>query len=157
MRSTFTIILLLICTNVIAQNNFLGKSQKHIEDFYRDKANYYLKIDTLSPENILLTFKSLFQYPYYTYEMDITVDVCISYGLVSKDKDVLGAYFDLLDFYGTIIRKDTVNHNVIFEVKQSNILRYYDIKQPYIEDDNINRRSLFYILVREKRLDFTDY
>ena len=157
MKTTIVILFVFCSISATGQHNFIGKTQTCIEDYYQNNANYYLKIDTLTQDNVLLTFKSLFQYPYYTYEIDLGTDNCISYGVVSKNTNVLDAYFDILSFAGNLIRKDTINHNKIYELKQGNILRFYDIKQPYLDDNNVNRRSLFYILVREKRLDLGDY
>jgi hypothetical protein len=157
MRKFYIIVLLFTGITTFGQHNFLGKSEQYIRNFFKPDKNYYLKIDTLSQDNILLTFKSLYQYPYYTYEMDLNIDECISYGIVSKNKEVLGTYFDLLNYIGIILKKDTTNNTIVYEINKNGIIRYYDIKQPYLRDENFNRRSLFYILVRQKKISNGDY
>jgi hypothetical protein len=149
-KTVFIIIIVIYCIPLNAQINFLGKSHKTIKDFFKNDPNFIEKIDTLSQENILLTFKSVNQYPYYTYIMDIKQDSCISFGLVAKNKDILNVYLDFLDFAGELIKEDTIAHNKLYEVIASGRTRYYDIKQPFVNDPNPNRKNLFYILVREK-------
>lgn len=143
-------ILIIFCIQSNAQTNFLGKSHKTIKDFFKSNPDFIEKIDTLSQENILLTFKSINQYPYYTYIMDIKKDSCISFGLVAKNRDILNVYLDFLDFSGELIKEDTIAHNKLYEIITPERTRYFDIKQPFLNDPNPNRKNLFYILVREK-------
>ncbi len=157
MKNTCLIIFVLLSFSVNGQKNLLGKSEEFIKNYFSDDPTFYLKIDSLTPENILLTFKSLYQYPYYTYEIDLMTDICVSYGVVSKNQDVLGTYLSLLNFAGTIVLRDSANYGFRFELKKGNTIRYYDIKQPYREDENVHRKNLFYILVREKRINVGDF
>jgi hypothetical protein len=153
MKQLLTIVLFFAFIGLIrGQNNFLGKSQEYITQFYEKNNNFSMVIDTLTEDNILMTFKSLQQYPYYTYEINTKKNVCVSYGLVSKDENILQTYFELLEFAGKLVKKDKFSHSWIYEIRNGEKVRYYIIKQPYLDDQNSLRRKLFYVLIREKTL-----
>ncbi|NJO92915.1 MAG: hypothetical protein HC831_31080, partial [Chloroflexia bacterium] len=86
MKKSFLVVitLLLGVSTSYTQHNLLGKSQKYIRSFYNLGNEFALKVDTIGQKAILLTYKTEKQYPFYTYEIDLHKDLCISYGVVSK-------------------------------------------------------------------------
>jgi len=149
--------LLLICyahfvwsCAVYSQHNMLGKLQKYIRSFYELSNEYNIKIDTLSKRSILLSFKPENQYPFYTYEINTNEDVCVSYGIVSKDPNVLKTYMDMLDYIGEVVEMDSTYNNFTYRVSTDQKVCFFSIKQPYYNSQFLTRRSLFYILVTEQ-------
>jgi hypothetical protein len=130
----------------------LGKSLNYIKSFYELSNEYSLKIDTLSKRSILLSYRPEKQYPFYTYEINTYEDVCVSYGIVSKDQNVLKSYLDILDFVGEVVEMDSTYNNFTYKVATDQKVCYYSIKQPYFNSQFLTRRSLFYILVTEQPL-----
>jgi len=122
----------------------------YIKSFYELSNEYNLKIDTLSKRSVLLSYRPEKQYPFYTYEINTLEDVCVSYGIVSKDQNVLKSYLDILDFVGEVIEMDSTYNNFTYKVATSQKVCYYSIKQPYFNSQFLTRRSLFYILVTEQ-------
>ncbi len=151
MKLRFLLILLLFsASQVSAQRNLIGKSQKYIKSFYKLSGEYHGIIDTINQNTILLTYKSDKQYPFYTYEIDLQEDKCISYGIVSKDHNTLMCYLDLLDYIGELVEVDSTYNNFTYQVKNDNRICYFSIKQPYYNSQFLSRRGLFYILITEK-------
>ncbi len=151
MRLRFLLIIL-FCNTLLgfSQRNLIGKSQKYIESFYKLSNQYHQIIDTININTILLTYKSDKQYPFYTYEIDLKKDKCISYGIVSKDHNILTTYLDLLDYIGELVEVDSTYNNFTYQVKNDNRICYFSIKQPYYNSQFLSRRDLFYILITEK-------
>lgn len=137
-----------ICSS---QHNMLGKTQKYIRSFYNLSMEYLLKVDTLASESILLSYKTENQYPFYTYEIDLGEDQCVSYGIVSKDNSTLKAYIDLLDYVGELIEVDSTYNNFTYKIETKQKTCFFTIKQPYFNSQFLTRRSLFYILVTEQQ------
>jgi hypothetical protein len=128
----------------------LGKSQKYIRSFYELSNEFSLKTDTLSKRSILLSFRPEKQYPFYTYEINTVEDACVSYGVVSKDPNVLKTYLDILDFIGEVVEMDSTYNNFTYKVATDQKVCFYSIKQPYFNSQFLTRRNLFYILVTEQ-------
>lgn len=147
----FALIGIFLSTNYIyGQRNLIGKSQTYIQSFYNLSRNYHLAIDTINKSSILLTYKSEKQYPFYTYEIDLIEDKCISFGIVSKDHNTLRTYLDLLDYIGELVEADSTYNNFTYQVKNEGRICFFTIKQPYFNSQFLSRRNLFYILVTEK-------
>ena len=138
---------------VYPQHNMLGKSQKYIRSFFELSSEFSLKVDTLSKRSILLSYKPEKQYPFYTYEINTTEDVCVSYGVVSKDPDVLRTYIDILNYIGEVVEMDSTYNNFTYKVATNKKVCFYSIKQPYFNSQFLTRRSLFYILVTEQTVN----
>lgn len=149
MKTSLTaIIVLAFCFNTHAQIDFIGKSRLAIVEHFSADPLYQIKIDSLSKGTLLITIKyNERQYPFYTYEVDTKKDRCSSFGLVSKNRDVLDAYLDILDKTGLIIQNDPEKKMIVYRVGIGNVCRYYSINRPYWNDKNKNKRELFYILV----------
>lgn len=145
------ILILSIFNNGRSQHNMLGKSQKYISSFYSLSREFNQKIDTIGQNTILLTYKTQKQYPFYTYEIDLMQGNCVSYGIVAKDKTVLDTYFELLNYIGEIVKVDSTYNNFVYKIETSNKISYFTIKQPFINSQFLSRRSVFYILVSEKK------
>jgi hypothetical protein len=135
-----------------SQHNMLGKSQKFIRSFYELANEYGLSVDTLSKRSVLLSYKPEKQYPFYTYEINIPDDVCISFGIVSKDPNVLKTYLDILNYIGELVEIDSTYNNFTYRVTTDQKISFFSIKQPYFNSQFLTRRSLFYILVTEQPL-----
>jgi len=133
-----------------SQRNLIGKSQTYIQSFYNLSGNYNLNIDTINENSILLTYKSEKQYPFYTYEIELQEDKCISFGIVSKNHNTLRTYIDLLDYIGEMVEADSTYNNFTYQVKKDGKICFFTIKQPYFNSQFLTRRNLFYILVTEK-------
>lgn len=140
----------------LAQHNMLGKPQKYIRSYYELANEYNLKIDTLSKQSILLSYKPEKQYPFYTYEINLTDDVCVSFGIVSKDINVLNTYLELLDYLGELVEMDSTYNNYTYKVARGQKNAFFSIKQPYYNSQFLSRRSLFYILITEEKAIETD-
>ncbi len=145
-----------------SQHNMLGKSQGYICSFYMLSENSQLKIDTVNRNLILLTYKTQKKYPYFTYEIDLEEDRCTSYGIVSKNSKILGAYLEMLDYLGEVVDVDSTFKNFVYKVSTKEKTSFFSIQQPYINSPFLKMRDLFYILVTEeektdKNSDLTNY
>ncbi|RLD61311.1 MAG: hypothetical protein DRI95_14390 [Bacteroidetes bacterium] len=150
----FVILSILLSTNYIyGQRNLIGKSQTYIQSFYNLSGNHSLNIDTINQKSVLLTYKSESQYPFYTYEINLKEDKCISFGIVSKNHNTLRTYLDLLDYVGEMVEADSTYNNFTYQVKNDGKICFFTIKQPYYNSQFLTRRNLFYILVTEKYWD----
>lgn len=147
----FTFLIILSVNFAFSQHNMLGKSQKYIRSFYALSMEFFLKVDTIANQSILLSYKTDKQYPYYTYEIDLEDDICVSYGIVSKDNSTLKVYLDLLDYIGELIEVDSTYNNFTYKIETNQKTSFFTIKQPYYNSQFLTRRNLFYILVTEQR------
>jgi hypothetical protein len=142
--------LLFYSDSINAQHNMLGKPQKYIRSYYNLSLDFILKIDTISSNSLMLTYKSEKQYPFYTYEIDMDEDICTSYGIVSKDPETLNSYLEVLNYIGELVEVDSTYNNFTYKVETSQKISIFTIKQPYYNSQFLTRRSLFYILVTEE-------
>ncbi len=150
----FAVISILLSTNYLyGQRNLIGKSQTYIQSFYNLSGKHKLSVDTINQKSILLTYKSENQYPFYTYEINLEEDKCISFGIVSKNHNTLRTYLDLLDYVGEMVEADSTYNNFTYQVKNDGRICFFTIKQPYYNSQFLTRRNLFYILVTEKYWD----
>ncbi len=134
---------------VVGQHNFLGKTQEYIVKYFDHDPEYTVVIDTIG-KNILLTCKTSQPYPYYTYELDMKSNRCISFGIVSKNRELLDGYIDMLDYLGKIVQRDSAFTNVTYQIDLPNVRCYFLLKQPFVNSEYISRRNIFYILVTEE-------
>jgi len=156
-KAIFICYIQLVCSYAIySQHNMLGKSQKYIRSFYELSNEYLLKVDTLSKRSILLSYKPQNQYPFYTYEINTMEDICVSYGIVSKDPNVLKTYLDVLEFIGDVVEMDSTYNNFTYKVATDQKVCFFSIKQPYFNSQFLSRRSLFYILITEQPANLTE-
>jgi len=135
--------------SVAGQHNMLGKSQKEILSLYNTDPEYIVKVDTLNSQTILITCKTSALYPYYTYEVNRLNNRCVSFGFVSKDKQILDSYIDILEHVGERIESDSTFTNFTYKVSTASKIVYYSVKQPFINSEYISRRNIFYVLVTE--------
>ncbi len=149
MKKLIVIAFFFIPIYIYAQHNLLDKSQEFIIGFYKYDPEFTVHIDTLNRNKALITCKSVEIYPYYTYEIDLIEDRCISYGFVSKNKYVLESYIELLGYMGTIIQTDSSFTKFVYKVTLKNKIIYYTIKQPYANSNISTRKNIFYIMVNE--------
>lgn len=133
-----------------SQHNFLGKSQEFIVNYYKIEPEYRVKIDTIDHTKSLITCQTFEQYPYYTYEMDLKNDICISYGFISKKEEVLQAYIDMLDHVGELIEGNIHSNVFIYKIEQSYKTIYYRIKKPFANSEYYSRQKIFFIIVTEE-------
>ncbi len=152
MKKIFLVIVTLIlgASNSYTQHNMLGKSQKYIRSFYNLANEFTIKVDSIGQKTILLTYKTEKQYPFYTYEVDLLKDLCISYGVVSKDNNTLKSYLDILNYVGELVEVDSTYNNFVYKVETNQKTSFFTIKQPYFNSQFLTRRSVFYILVTEQ-------
>jgi len=143
--------LLLYSNSVYTQHNMLGKSQKYIRSFYNLSLEYTLKVDTITPNSLMLSYKTEKQYPFYTYEISLEDDICISYGIVSKDNATLKTYLEFLNYVGELIEVDSTYNNFTYKIETNQKTSFFTIKQPYFNSQFLTRRSLFYILITEEQ------
>ncbi len=142
--------LLLFTHSVNAQHNMLGKSQKYIRSFYNLSLEYALKVDTITTNSLMLSYKTDQQYPFYTYEINLEDDLCVSYGIVSKDNATLKTYLEFLNYVGELIEVDSTYNNFTYKIETNQKTIFFTIKQPYFNSQFLTRRSLFYILITEE-------
>ena len=148
------VISILLSTNYIyGQRNLIGKSETYIKSFYNLSGQHYQSIDTINQNSVLLTYRNEKQYPFYTYEISLKEDKCISFGIVSKNHNTLKTYLDLLDYIGELVEADSTYNNFTYRVKNDGKICFFSIKQPYYNSQFLTRRNLFYILVTEKYLE----
>ncbi len=148
----FALILMIFSVNfTFSQHNMLGKTKIYIESFYRLSNTYTLQTDTINKESVLITCKAKEHYPYYTYEINLKDKICVSYGIVSKNKNILDTYLELLSYLGELVTVDSTFSNFTYKIETKDKLSIFSIKKPYINSQFLSRRSLFYILVTEKR------
>jgi len=133
-----------------SQHNFLGESQEFIMKQYNKDPEYSIEIDTINKYTTLITCKTFEQYPYYTYEVDLLRNVCMSYAFVSKDREIYDTYVDILEHIGEVVERDSSYQNVTYKVAGNGKNAYYSIKQPFINSTYYSRRSIFYILITEE-------
>ena len=134
-----------------SQYNMLGKTKVYIESFYKLSNTYTLKTDTINKESVLITCKTKEHYPFYTYEINLKDKICVSYGIVSKNKKILDTYLELLGYLGELITVDSTYNNFTYKIETKDKLSIFSIKKPYINSQFLSRRSLFYILVTEQK------
>ena len=151
MKYLFIFFSIIICVSSIkAQHNYLGKSQEFITLQYKFDPEYTVKIDTINKNSTLITCKTFKQYPYYTYEIDIKNDICISYAFVSKNNKVLEAYIDVLDHIGEIVEQDNLFNNFTYKIESEFKTIYYSIKKPFVNSEYYSRRNIYYIIISEE-------
>ena len=150
MKAPLLFILTFVSISVFAQHNFLGKSQEFITNYYNIDPEYTIKIDTINKYNSLITCKTFNQYPYYTYEMDMRNNICISYGFVSKNEQVLNSYIDILTHLGQVVAKDSLANNYTYKIEQEYKTVFYSIKKPFLNSEHYSRRKIFFIIVSEE-------
>jgi len=150
LKKLLFLIILFTSFKANAQHNFLGENKEYILKHFKNDPEYSVEIDTINKYTTLITCKTFNQYPYYTYEIDITRDACISFAFISKDRNILDAYFDVLDHIGEIVESDSTKKNVTYKVEVDSKNAYYSIKQPYFNSDYYSRRGIFYIMVTEE-------
>lgn len=135
-----------------AQHNLLGVDFNHIFGKYDEDPEFFIKIDTVNSKTIVMTCKTSAAYPYYTYEIDVENNECVSFGTVSKDRQVFDAYVDMLSTMGKLVDIDSAKNNFTYSVNtKNNETFFYSIKQPYINSDYISRRCIFYVLVTKDK------
>jgi len=150
MKIIFISILIIYNISVFAQHNFLGKSQEFITEHYNLDPEYNVKIDTINKTNSLITCNTFEQYPYYTYEIDLQYDICISYAFVSQDERILQTYIDILDHLGEIVEHDKDYNNFTYKVEQPYKNIYYSIKKPFINGKYYTRQKIFFVIITEE-------
>lgn len=150
MRQLYILLfLLLLPYSSFSQHNMLDKPMDFILGFYRYDPEFTVDVDTLSETKALITCKSVYFYPYYTYEINLIEDRCVSYGFASKDRIVMETYIELLGYLGTIVKTDNSFTEFVYEVVLKNKKVYYTIKQPYANSNVKTRKDIFYVLVSE--------
>ena len=149
-KITLFLFLLFQTFGIMAQHNMLGRSQEFITGFYKYDPEFIIETDTLNEEKILLSCKSSNIYPYHTYEIDLIQDQCTSYGLVSKNKDVLKTYIEFLAYIGKVVQTDSSGTNYVYAVDLTDKTVFYSIRRPYANSNIITRQNLFYILITEE-------
>ncbi len=142
---------LLLSASGFSQHNLLGKSQEYIANMYRYDPEFIVKIDTISPLKAIIKCKTSKTYPYYTYELDLLEDRCISYGFVSKNQEILRTHIELLSFLGKIIERDSAFVNIVYEIETVNKKIFYSVKQPFAKSQIRTRRDIYYILITEEK------
>ncbi len=150
MKPYLLVFLTLLSFSLKSQHNFLGKNQSFIVDYFMLDPEYSVNIDTLKTNKVLITCKSPDVYPYHTYEINLIEDKCISYGFVSKNKDILKGFIEILDHIGSIVKSDESFTNFIYMVELPEKKVFYSIRQPFAESKIITRRDLFYVLITEE-------
>ncbi len=144
-------LLTLVTYSSHSQYNMLGKSQKYIRSFYKLTSCFSLKIDTISDKSVLLTYKTAEQYPFFTYELDLKTNLCVSYGIVSRDTQILETYLDMLAYIGELMEADSHFKNFRYKIETKDKTSYFTIKQPYVDSPFLTRRNVFYILMTEEK------
>ena len=104
----------------------LGENYGHIWGKFNEDPEFTVKVDTVNNTTIVLTCKTSVGYPYYKYEIDIENNECISFGLVSKDRQVRS---------------------------KENEMLFYTFKQPFRCDEALSRRNIFYVLVTKDKTE----
>lgn len=150
LKYSFFLLMYFYVNQIKGQHNFLGENQEFIVNHFKEDPEYSVNLDSVNDFTILITCKTFEQYPYYTYEIDIQRDVCISYALVSKDRQILDTYIDILDHLGEIIERDSSFQNFTYKVEGIDKNSYYSIKQPYVNSTYYSRRNIFYVLITEE-------
>lgn len=151
MKFSIFFVLIIIQSTSFGQHNFIGKSQKYITNLYDNDPEYTISTDTLHFEKILIKCRGVDLYPYYTYEIDLNTDRCISYGFVSKNREVFKTYIELLNFIGRIVETDSTNTNMTYIVTLPERKILYVIKQPFAKSNIITKQGLFYVLISEEK------
>ena len=145
------ILQVMFTANIYAQHNFLGKDKSYIINYFKIDPEFTVSIDTIRSNKLQIICKTSSMYPYHTYEIDLISDVCISYGFISKNRDVFNTYIENLDYLGKIVKADSSYKNFVYSVELSDRRIYYSIKQPFADSNIKTRRNLFYILITEER------
>ncbi len=150
MKYLFFILLITISQKTYSQHNMLGKTGTYVGSYYNINQKYSVKVDTISTESIMLTCRTQLEYPYYTYEIDLKSNICISYGIVSKERRTLDNYFEILDYLGELVKVDSTFSNFTYKIEKQEKDCYYTIKQLFKNSSFISRRNIFYIIVTEQ-------
>jgi len=150
MKTIIIIGLVLISFSGYTQHNLLGKSQAYITNLFQYDPEYIVNVDTISPTKAVVKCKTTNAYPYYTYELNLLEDKCISYGFVSKNQQILRTHVEVLDFVGKVIERDSSFTNFVYEVESPERKVFYSVKQPFAKSEIRTRRDIYYILVTEE-------
>ncbi len=153
MRSILTIILiLLISGSLSAQSNLLGRSFKHVSSKLNEDPEFStLKVDSIQDGTVLLTCKGINQYPYYIFEFSTYLDECVSYSIITNNRQVYGAYLDFLSTVGNLVDMDMENAIREYEVRtMDGEILVYKVKQPFRNSELISKRSVVAIEVHVK-------
>jgi len=151
-KTVFFIIILFSGLQVDAQHNFLGENKDFILNHFKNDPEYSIEIDTINKNTTLITCKTFNQYPYYTYEIDLMKDACTSYAFISKDRNILDAYVDVLEHIGEVVECDSTKKNITYKVSANDKNSYFSIKQPFFNSDSYSKRGIFYIMVTEQSI-----
>ncbi|MBQ3689449.1 MAG: hypothetical protein II937_06225 [Bacteroidales bacterium] len=155
MKALLTIIIITIAFSTnYAQYNMLGENYGHIWGKFNEDPEFTVKVDTVNNSTIVLTCKTSVGYPYYKYEIDIENNECISFGLVSKDRQVFETYIDMLSKIGDLVENDLSKHSFTYKVRtKENEMLFYTFKQPFRCDEALSRRNIFYVLVTKDKTE----
>lgn len=151
MLKNFFLFLFFVCSlNCFAQRNFLGQTRNFVFNKYHQDPEFIVKEDTVNQTTLIITCKTTAPYPYYTYEINLVEDVCVSCAMISKDRKIYQYMLNVLYDLGEIVQKDAKNSNIIFKMKSAdNKTFFYHINQPYINSELISRRGIFYIMITQ--------
>jgi len=151
MKSIITILLLVLFAGSIhAQSNLLGRSYKHVTSKLNEDPEFStLKVDSVQDGTVLLTCKGINQYPYYIFEF--YYDECVSYSIITNNRQVYGAYLDFLGAVGNLVSVDMENAVREYECRtMDGEILVYKIKQPFRNSELISKRSVVSIEVHVK-------
>jgi hypothetical protein len=151
MKTPLFLIFSFISFNLFGQHNLIGKTQDFILTKYQYDPEYTVKIDTINDNKILITCRTFEIYPYYTYEIDKLTNKCISYGFISRNREIFKSQIEMLDYLGKLIETDSSATNFVYELTLPEKKIYYTVRQPFVKSQIKTRRDLYYILVTEDR------
>jgi hypothetical protein len=151
MKTTLLLILLFLTTNLFGQHNLIGQTQDYILKKYQYDPEYTVKIDTINDDKIIITCRTFDIYPYYTYEIDMLTDRCISYGFISRNRDIFKSQIETLDYLGKLVESDSTSTNFVYEINLPDKKVFYTVRQPFAKSQIKTRRDLYYILVTEEK------
>lgn len=133
-----------------AQSVMLGSNMKNIYSrLNEDPVLRLLKIDTLETGNIALKCKSSLQYPYFIYEFS-QYDECVSYTMVSNDRQVFSAYMDFLNLAGRL-EKFQVDRRVFQINTMAGDTLIYIVSEPFLDSELMSKRSVFSVQIEKKQ------
>lgn len=134
-----------------SQNILLGKSADYITSYYNNDPEYSIKIDTVNSERMLINCRSANLYPHHTFEINLLLDRCVSYGFVSKNQDILNTYIEIMEHAGKLVKANENFSEFTYMLDLPNKQIFYTFKRPFLDNALISKRNLYYMVITEER------
>ncbi len=138
-----------MAAGVQSQTTMLGGNLKYVYSKLDEDPEFSsLKIDTLESGNMALMCKSNSPYPYFIFEFS-EYGECVSYTVVSNNRQVYATYMDFLTAAGSMVNFTASRKVFHIRTMESDSL-IYTVSEPFQNSDLVSKRSVFSVQIEKK-------